>query len=113
MIDEIQRKEFWGTSLRPSNLNKKNMTALIEKIYYTDNENVLCVNGWINYNGETFESDSTLLKIDLSQGTPIWTLCINNSCNQIIDDQGFKDLVLEGISDYIKNKQGMLSRIKN
>ena len=85
---------------------------LINKLYYTNNETILCIKGWINYNGEIFESDSDLLKIDLSSEDPIWSLCINDTCNQIVEDQGFKDLVCEGITDYIKNKQVMLSKIK-
>jgi hypothetical protein len=112
MIDEIQRQEFWVNNNTQSTLNKKNMTALINKLYYTNNETILCIKGWINYNGEIFESDSDLLKIDLSSEDPIWSLCINDTCNQIVEDQGFKDLVCEGITDYIKNKQVMLSKIK-
>lgn len=112
MIDEIQRIEFWGNHTSKLTNKKQNMVALINKVYYTNNDNILCIDGWINYNGETFESAKPLLKINLSDIEPIWYLCVNDSCEQIVSDEEFKKLVYEGIETYISSKKNMLERIK-
>ena len=65
MIDEMQRIEFWGTHNPDTNKKKQNMVALINKVYYTNNDTILCIDGWINYNGEIFETTKPLLKINL------------------------------------------------
>lgn len=112
MIDEIQRIEFWGTHNPDTNKKKQNMVALINKVYYTNNDTILCIDGWINYNGEIFETTKPLLKINLTESEPIWYLCVGNSCEQIVSDENFKKLVLEGIETYISSKKNMLDRIK-
>ena len=99
MTDEIQRKEFWESKTTKKIEKNKTMVAHISKLYYTNNDSVLCVEGWINYNGEIFEKTEPLLKIDLSDTKPVWFLCINDSCEQIINDNNFISLVCEGIED--------------
>ena len=54
-----------------------------------------------------------LFRSDLSDTKPVWFLCINDSCEQIINDNNFISLVCEGIEDYISRKKNMLNRIKN
>lgn len=116
MIDEIQRQEFWNkkTTITDNlSLDKKEMTAFIEKLYYTNNETNLCIHGWIIYNGRTFNSSKPLLKIDLNTEKPTWFIYINHNHTEIIEDETFKKLVCEGIENYVSQKKHMLQKLRS
>lgn len=112
MIDEFQTKQFWSKQNSNSESNKQNNNVVIKKVYYSNNDTTLLVEGKINFNTSTIEDVKSLIKIDFSKPKPTWYLCIDDSNEQPITDETFKNSVLEGIEIYVSSKKNILDRIK-